>query len=609
MIRELSKNILPNVPEPLTVTGSYTQTQSLTDLFKTESYTLSFDAQDIQGDKNYFLMYLTYDDGTVHTYFLPIQFLGEQSITFDVEFPVSTIQFYIYGSCTLSQLKLQSVITDPLTDEQKESIDKVTTNSAYWDRILAITNSLGNVITSKLEGTINTSLNMITDSKGQMYWEDGNFICRDGETDATSTMAMKFSPAGFMIASGKNVNGTWKWRTFGTGKGFVADEIISGTLSAIAIQGVTITASTLTGGTINGVTINGSTIYAGDKKAGNYIEVSPNNPVKVWQNGKVVSSLGYSAIGGGNITVYDKHGAKAFSIECLEDGDLEVFGNSDNALIPDPNHDGYYIPNPNARKVIFKAGKVQFDSQVYAPSLYGMSGAGENTPYLTEDRFNAILTTKLLTNEIVSGTYLRQTLTNYADKSHTHTGYAASTHSHYNYAESNHKHTDYASSSHTHSGYASSTHSHSEYASSGHTHTVNSDGSHSHSFTSNSWGGSVGTAGSHTHTLSNYSDIRLKEHVERLDDEKIFEFLKTLDIVSYNFKDKNIDQRTLVGVIAQQLRESEFGKLFTIQDEEGYYGVFYQFLATSAIGAIRVLDKKNKELEQRLEKLELLIKE
>lgn len=48
-----------------------------------------------------------------------------------------------------------------------------------------------------------------------------------------------------MIASGKDVEGRWDWRTFGTGEGFTADAIITGFLSADRIEANSITANKL----------------------------------------------------------------------------------------------------------------------------------------------------------------------------------------------------------------------------------------------------------------------------------------------------------------------------------------------------------------------------
>jgi hypothetical protein len=382
----LGANILNGLDGTITVNGSINQIVTVYGDNKQDQYTLSYEAITLNNAKNYILAYLHLDDGTVNTFFFPVQFLGEQSITFNIPFKMSSLQFYIYGNLQIKDTKLQAVILEALTEEQKLLLDKVSSNGEYWDRILAITNALGNVITSKLEGSINTALNAITNSDGKMYWQDGNFIVRNGSTDATSTQAMRFSPAGFMIANGKKPDGSWDWRTFGTGAGFTADYIIAGTLIGVAIQGVTITGSIITGGTINGVTINGATIYVGDKDAGNYIEISPNNPIKVWRNDVVVSSLGYSAVGGGNLNIYDVGGNVAFKIECLSDGRLRLYCNNSTGVIPDPAHPGFYLPNPNPDTVYFDAGRVIFPS-----SSAGIMGYNGTTfwPFITDSEADA----------------------------------------------------------------------------------------------------------------------------------------------------------------------------------------------------------------------------
>nr|DAZ11163.1 MAG TPA: tail protein [Caudoviricetes sp.] len=291
MDNKLSDNILTGLNGVIEVNGKLNQTHVLSGAQKQEQYQLSYEALEITGDKNYFLSYLTYEDGTVHTYFFPIQFVGPQKIVFDVPFPVANIQFFIYGNIRLKDTKLQSVLDNTLTEEQKQLLNTVSTNSEYWDRIIAVTSALGNILTNKLEGSINTALNSIAGSEGRMYWEDGKFICRDGKTDAESTMAMLLSPAGFMIANDKLADGNWNWRTFGTGAGFTADEIIAGTLRAIAIEGVTITASTLTGGEIIGAKIKGGSLNINEKfivdsmgdvqMSGSVTWGADNSPVKV----------------------------------------------------------------------------------------------------------------------------------------------------------------------------------------------------------------------------------------------------------------------------------------------------------------------------------------
>ena len=56
---------------------------------------------------------------------------------------------------------------------------------------------------------------------------------------------MKLCGEGFMIANQKNDDGSWDWRTFGSGEGFSADLMVAGFLSADRTQSHSITANHL----------------------------------------------------------------------------------------------------------------------------------------------------------------------------------------------------------------------------------------------------------------------------------------------------------------------------------------------------------------------------
>lgn len=54
----------------------------------------------------------------------------------------------------------------------------------------------------------------------------------NGRATKTGGWAINLNGAGFRIASGLKPDGSWNWRTFGTGNGFTADALNSGTLDA-----------------------------------------------------------------------------------------------------------------------------------------------------------------------------------------------------------------------------------------------------------------------------------------------------------------------------------------------------------------------------------------
>lgn len=58
----------------------------------------------------------------------------------------------------------------------------------------------------------------------------------NGKPTREGGWAINISPVGFRIASKRRADGSWDWTTFGTGEGFVADSIISGSLDARLIR-------------------------------------------------------------------------------------------------------------------------------------------------------------------------------------------------------------------------------------------------------------------------------------------------------------------------------------------------------------------------------------
>lgn len=72
---------------------------------------------------------------------------------------------------------------------------------------------------------------MMNDTGGFAYWDEGEGITvYDRKRENNPTMAIQLKGAGFRIANSKNSDGSWNWRTFGTGDGFTADVINVGTL-------------------------------------------------------------------------------------------------------------------------------------------------------------------------------------------------------------------------------------------------------------------------------------------------------------------------------------------------------------------------------------------
>ena len=120
----------------------------------------------------------------------------------------------------------------------------VNQKNALYERAEAIGTN-GQMATNRLNGQINLLANQLSSSSSSWFTDDrGNIIFEsvDGKS------AMMLCGEGFMIAYGKNEDGSWDWRTFGTGAGFTADAIITGYLSAERIEAGSIQVDKLANG-------------------------------------------------------------------------------------------------------------------------------------------------------------------------------------------------------------------------------------------------------------------------------------------------------------------------------------------------------------------------
>lgn len=140
---------------------------------------------------------------------------------------------------TISQHSFTDVMTHiaEVTGEAKGKM-------SMYERAAAITEN-GQLAAERLEGKIDANKLLITGGSSTWYTDDnGNmvFVSADGNG------AMTLTGNGFSIANSKDEWGDWNWRSFGTGEGFTADEIVAGYLSAERILAGSITTSHLDAG-------------------------------------------------------------------------------------------------------------------------------------------------------------------------------------------------------------------------------------------------------------------------------------------------------------------------------------------------------------------------
>lgn len=121
-------------------------------------------------------------------------------------------------------------IADTLNEQQKY-IDNFRGKQGIWDRsqIINQDGTINAQFLNNLVDELNTRMNA---SGGYVYIsEDGEGLTTyDKPIDQNPTMAIQLLGGAFRIAGSKNSDGSWNWRTFGDGKGFVADSFVGGLL-------------------------------------------------------------------------------------------------------------------------------------------------------------------------------------------------------------------------------------------------------------------------------------------------------------------------------------------------------------------------------------------
>lgn len=140
---------------------------------------------------------------------------------------------------TNEDITISSNDLSSLLSRMSQLSDLIEQKNTLYDRAQAISKNK-TLYVDRLNGQIDVLKNQILSSVSNWYTDDnGNilFLSADGGS------AMMLSGAGFMIANSKDDQGEWLWRTFGSGEGFTADEIVAGFISADRIEAGSIATS------------------------------------------------------------------------------------------------------------------------------------------------------------------------------------------------------------------------------------------------------------------------------------------------------------------------------------------------------------------------------
>ena len=142
----------------------------------------------------------------------------------------------LLGDGSPSTVKVGNVIEGIVkrSDRVQQTIDRLTSSAGSWD-------SAATLGSAYLDGLIDGLNKVMNETGGYTYIKPGKgLFVYDKPEDANPTMCIQIGGGYFRIADGKNSDGTWNFRTLGNGHGLVADEIVSGTISANLIKAGTI---------------------------------------------------------------------------------------------------------------------------------------------------------------------------------------------------------------------------------------------------------------------------------------------------------------------------------------------------------------------------------
>lgn len=144
------------------------------------------------------------------------------------------------GSMRVTLGNVTETIADMLLAQQQK-VSSLSRRSSNWD----VAASTPPAYLQQVVDAMNTQFNMSGSSYTFTSFEQGTIYASvpmdaDGRSTTGRGSAMQLCSQGFRIASGCKADGSWDWRTFGTGAGFTADLITVGTLMGDLIKAGTI---------------------------------------------------------------------------------------------------------------------------------------------------------------------------------------------------------------------------------------------------------------------------------------------------------------------------------------------------------------------------------
>lgn len=140
-------------------------------------------------------------------------------------------------------LEIVDDLVDPLSDDTQITLGNlVETYTADMDRVSGIVdmltsnagiwNDAANATPSYIDSVIAGLNQQLNQTGGYVYLEPNEgLIVYDKPKDENPTMAIQLGGGYFRIANSKKSDGSWDWRTAGTGAGLVADVLVAGIIA------------------------------------------------------------------------------------------------------------------------------------------------------------------------------------------------------------------------------------------------------------------------------------------------------------------------------------------------------------------------------------------
>lgn len=176
---------------------------------------------------------------------------------------------------------MQSSLVDIITN-QYHATQALTSRAAAWDSAATADSGYVNKILQGMNAIFDAGASYLYQSATQgIIIADVPLDQKTGRPTRTPAKAIQLKGGGFRIASSVDSSGDFAWRAFGSGSGFIADEIVAGTLRGGNTHFDLETGTITTSGNISGVPYT--------------LTISPTGGFQIFSRGQFIGGIEVSA--------------------------------------------------------------------------------------------------------------------------------------------------------------------------------------------------------------------------------------------------------------------------------------------------------------------------